>query len=181
MMPERSETDGAAAGVTMDAPCTDSRFPNTANVAGRRVRIVGLGTPFGDDRAGWEVVTLLRNALPSGTRADITSDPFLVSDGLPGDELLIVIDACRGSGPPGSVHRFEWPDSRLTANGGISSHGVGLTAALELAGVLGRLPQHVIVFAIEGTSADPGTGLSQPVEAALPEVAARVLAEFACG
>jgi hydrogenase maturation protease len=146
---------------------------------GRRVRIIGLGTPFGDDRVGWDVVERLRQVLPGGMCVDATSDPFVVADEPAGEELLIVIDACHGAGVPGSVHRFEWPDSRLVMDGAVSSHGGRLTAALELADVLGRLPRHVIVFAIEGESSGPVAGMSPAVEAALPEVVARVLAERA--
>src|SRR5688572_25080383 len=148
---------------------------------GCRTRLVGLGSPFGDDRAGWEVVARLSDAPLTGTRAETTSDPLRVLDGPAGCELLVVIDACRGAGTPGSFHRFEWPDARLTAAGGVSSHGVGLTAALELAGALGRLPARVVVLAIEGEAAEPGAELSPAVEAALPAVVARVLAEVAGG
>ena len=158
---------------------TDSGPRDPTDTAGRSARVVGLGTPFGDDRCGWEVVSRLRNALPVGTRADATPDPLAVLDTEPEDELLIVVDACHGAGPEGSVHRFEWPDPRLTADGGVSSHGVRLAAALELAGVLGRLPPRVVVFAVEGHAAEPGAGLGRAVEAALPEVVARVLAELA--
>jgi hydrogenase maturation protease len=146
-----------------------------------RARVVGLGSPFGDDRAGWEVIARLRGALPVGTCAETTSDPLRVLDGPPGCELLVVIDACRGAGPVGSLHRFEWPDSRLSAGGGVSSHGVSLAAALELAGALGRLPARVVVLAVEGESGEPGAELSRTVELALPDVVARVLAELAGG
>ncbi len=157
---------------------TVSGAPNPTGAVGGPARVIGLGTPFGDDRAGWEVVARLRNVLPVGTRADATSDPLVVLDTRPEDGLLVVIDACRGAGPEGSVHRFEWPDPQLTADGGVSSHGVGLAAALALAGILGRLPSRVVVFAVEGRSAEPGAGLSRAVEEALPGVVAHVLAEL---
>ena len=141
-----------------------------------RVRVVGLGTPFGDDRAGWEVV----ERLPPELAAEVTSDPLAVLECPPGCELLVVIDACRGADPrPSTLHRFEWPDARLLTEGGVSSHGVGLTAALELATALGRLPRRVVVFAIEGEAEAHGAGLSPAVEAALPVAVARVLAEIA--
>jgi hydrogenase maturation protease len=160
------------------APRTAFGAANPTGEVAPRARIIGLGTPFGDDRAAWEVVAHL-DALPPGAYACATSDPLTVVEGPSATELLIVIDACRGAGPPGSVHRFVWPDPRFTTDCGVSSHGVGLTAALELGRVLGRLPPHVIVFAIEGESAAPGGGLSRAVEAALPEVVVRVRAELA--
>jgi hydrogenase maturation protease len=152
--------------------------PDPQPFAGHRSRVVGLGTPFGDDRAGWEVVERLRERLPPGTPTEVTSDPLAVLECVSDCELLIVIDACRGADPrPGTLHRFEWPDPRLTAESGVSSHGVGLTAALELAAALGRLPPRVVVFAIEGEAGQPGAGLSRAVELALPGAVAGVLAE----
>jgi hydrogenase maturation protease len=142
-----------------------------------RIWVVGLGTPAGDDRAGWAVVELLRGALPHDTRADTTNDPLQVLDAPPGCETLIVIDACRGAGRPGTVHRFVWPDPRVSATHGVSSHGVGLAAALELGAALEQRVPRVVVFAVEGRADDPGGGLSAEVEAALPELVARVLGE----
>jgi hydrogenase maturation protease len=144
-----------------------------------RIWVVGLGTPAGDDRAGWAVVERLRGAVPDDARADTTSDPLRVLYSPTGCETLIVIDSCRGAGRPGTVHRFLWPDPRLIVTSGVSSHGVGLAAALELASTLGQLPPRVVVFAVEGRAADPGTELSREVEAALPGVVAQVLSEVA--
>lgn len=152
---------------------------NSTETAEIRSWVVGLGTAFGDDRGGWDVVARLRNASPVGTRITATSDPLAVVDAPGGCRLLVVVDACRGAGPPGSVHRFVWPDPRLVAAGTASSHGVGLAAALQLAGALGRLPPRVVVLAVEGTAGEPGAGLSRTVEAALPDVVALVLAELA--
>ena len=188
MPPARSDSSSGGARVATEcrtplsstAPAEPvSGVPNLVSCAGRSALVIGLGTSFGDDRAGWEVVVRLQDVLPVGPRAAAASDPLVVLDTLPGDELLIVVDACRGAGPEGSVHRFEWPDPRLTAECGVSSHGVRLTAALELAGRLGRLPPRVVVFAVEGSSAEPGAGLSPAVAVVLPEVVDRVLAELA--
>jgi hydrogenase maturation protease len=146
-----------------------------------QVWVMGLGTPFGDDRAGWEVVAQLRDSLPAGVQAGTTSDPLAVVDIPPNCERLIIIDAGRGAGAPGSVHRYEWPDRRLIDGGSVSTHGVGLVAALELTAVLGKLPARVVIFALEGGEGDstaPGAGLSHAVETAIPIAVARILAEI---
>jgi hypothetical protein len=54
-----------------------------------------------------------------------------------------------------------------------------LVAALELGATLGRLPPRVVLFALEGGSAEPGATLSAAAEAAIPNVVARVLVELA--
>lgn len=140
-------------------------------------RVVGLGTPHGDDRAGSEAIALL-GALPPVTCAETSRDPFDILSGPPGCARLIVIDSCRGAGPVGSIHRFEWPDPRLRAVSSASSHGVGLTEVLELAGALCRLPPRVVVFAVEGEATGSHEGLSATVEAAIPELVARVRIEI---
>jgi hydrogenase maturation protease len=143
--------------------------------------VVGIGSPHGDDRFGWEVVSRLLGVLPRGVRAITVSDPLAVADVPPGCKLLVVVDACRGAGSAGSVHCFAWPDPRLAMTPIASSHGIGLASALTIAGALGRLPPRVVVLAVEGESAQPGRGLSAAVGAAVLDVAGRVLEEIAAG
>ena len=151
---------------------------NPTGEGGCRVWIIGLGTASGDDRVGWEVVAGLRDVLPAGVRCHPAADPLALLDGPAGCELLVVIDACQGAGPPGTLHRFEWPDPRLVTVRSTSSHGVGLVAALELAMMLGRLPPKVVILSVEGIQSGPSMSLSLEVEATIPEIISRVLAEI---
>ena len=170
-----------SAGQSIEPDATASSDASQTRADESRSWVVGLATAFGEDRVGWEVVAGLRGALTTNALVTVTSDPLAVVDAPLGCRLLVVIDACRGAGPPGSIHRFEWPDPRLVASGTASSHGIGLAAALHLAGTLGRLPPRVVVLAVEGDAGEPGQGLSAAVEAVLPEVVARVRAELASG
>jgi hydrogenase maturation protease len=141
--------------------------------------VIGLGSNHGDDRIGWEVVAQLHTIRPTGIQTHCTSDPLTIVDVSTNCSLLIVVDACLGTGLPGTIHRLVWPDTRLAATGGVSSHGVGLVVALRLAEALGKLPPQVIVFAIEADSGEPGSALNPLVEAAIPKVVAMILAEAA--
>lgn len=145
-----------------------------------RAWVIGLGTAFGDDRIGWEVVARLPAALPAGVRCCTTSDPLSVIEAPVGCELLIVIDACNGAGLPGTVHRFEWPDARLVTVESMSSHGVGLAEALDLAATLGRLPPKAVILSVEGVHGGSGLRPSSTVEAAISEIISLVLAEIQC-
>jgi hydrogenase maturation protease len=143
------------------------------------VYVLGIGSPHGDDRFGWEVVSRLGGTLPVGVRVIAASNPLAITEVPPGCELLVIVDACRGAGSAGSVHEFAWQDLRLATTPVTSSHGIGLADALKLVEALGKLPARVIVIVAEWESAEPGCGLSSVVEAAVPKVVARVLAEIA--
>ncbi|MBA4189870.1 MAG: peptidase M52 [Planctomycetaceae bacterium] len=147
------------------------------NVIGRLVWIVGLGSDHGDDRVGWEVAVRLQETAERDFKVTISADPLCITESPTGCDLLLVIDACRGAGSPGSIHRFEWPDPKFTAIPDVSSHGISLSMALELAATLGRLPPSVVVLAIEGEAYEPGMGLSPSVEAKIPALVECVLTE----
>jgi len=64
------------------------------------------------------------------------------------------------------------------ATAAASSHGMGLGEAVELARVLGRLPERLVVYAVEGEDVSVGRGLSAPVRTAVAVVAERVRQEI---
>lgn len=140
--------------------------------------VIGLGSDHGDDQAGWKVIEQLRRSRPNRVQSHASHDPLAIADLPEGCPLLIVVDACCGAGEPGSIHRFEWPDSRLDAAFGESSHGLGLASALRLMEALGKLPQRVVIFAIEAESREPGTILNKRIDEAIPAVVSLVLAEI---
>jgi hydrogenase maturation protease len=139
------------------------------------VWVIGLGTHHGDDQVGWRVIDQLAATVPPGVGTRSTPDTMAVTSVSTECKLLIVVDACRGADTPGTVHRFVWPDTRLAATLGVSSHGVGLVHALRLAEALERLPPTVIVLAVESLAFEPGSRMSSRVQAAIPEVVRRVM------
>ncbi|MFE0644976.1 hydrogenase maturation protease [Streptomyces sp. NPDC058877] len=153
--------------------------------AGRTV-VIGVGNEFRrDDGVGWVVVDRL--AEPAPRAPDLTGVELAFSDGDPGRligmwqgaTLGIVVDAAHAHpGCPGRVHRLEVTQGELAASAAASSHGMGLGEAVELARVLGWLPQRLVVFAVEGEDASVGRGLSAPVQAAVASVADRVRREI---
>jgi hydrogenase maturation protease len=147
------------------------------------VRVVGLGSPSGDDAAGWEVVKRLREAVPASADVQLQQEdsPVRLLDLLDGRGTLVVIDAGRCGGATGAVHRFTWPDTRLDALRPASTHGIGITQALGLAAALGLLPPRVVLFAVEAGELRPEAGLSPAVAAALPGLVRQVCDELSPG
>ncbi len=82
----------------------------------------------------------------------------------------------------GTIRRFDAARDPLPeATFGLSTHGFGLVEAIELARVLGSLPERCVIYAIEARSFDLGAALSPAVAAAVDDVVERVLAEIAGG
>ena len=122
-----------------------------------KIRVLGIGSPSGDDQAGWLVADAL---LKSGSlqqagvtiekldRPGISLIPLLANA-----DWIILIDAMQchpvqSCIEPGQVHHFDalsWPDYRH----GLSSHGLGVIEALTLARELGEWPGRFDLFGIE--------------------------------
>jgi hydrogenase maturation protease len=141
------------------------------------VRLIGIGSPHGDDAVGWEVVRRLQSRLSN--KNGIHLHRLHGGNGLlhllDGTRSLLLIDAAITGSRPGTIHRWTWPDERLAIQPPGSTHGLGLAETLRLAETLGLLPPTVAIIAIEGRENAPGTDL-EPVIASLVE---QLAAEFA--
>lgn len=150
--------------------------------AARESILLGVGNlDRGDDAAGRIAARLLHDAVPPGigvVECDGEATSLLTL--LTGRDLVVVVDACQSGQPAGTVRRFDVSTTPLpSASYGVSTHGLGLDAALELARSLGQLPSRCIVYAVEGQDFTTGAGLSPPVAAAVRDVVPALVAEFA--
>jgi hydrogenase maturation protease len=147
-----------------------------------RVCILGIGSPSGDDQAGWLTVDAL---LASGVKA--RHDGWVVEKlDRPGANLIpllekahrvILVDAMRGSGRAGETHHFD-RDDWAGYGAGLSSHGFGVLDALTLAQALGSLPPRLDLYGIEIGSANPGEAPRGEVLAAALRLAERIAASL---
>jgi len=142
------------------------------------VRIVGLGSPHGDDRAGWAAVAALAGA-PLPPRVELRTCASPATELLPalqGARRVILVDAVAGDAP-GTIVRGD-RGALAARRGGLSTHGVTLDTLLDLAETFGALPPEL---AWVGVTIDPaqanGESLSVPVAAALPALARAALEE----
>lgn len=81
--------------------------------------------------------------------------------------------------PAGTIRRLDASCEPLPVplRGSSSTHAFALDQAIELGRVLDRLPETVIVFAVEGRTFEAGSGLSEELEAMIPALANAVLIE----
>jgi hydrogenase maturation protease len=140
--------------------------------------IVGVGSPFGDDQAGWRLVGMLQRRPHVPARLKMIDEATQLVDEFDGCRRLIIVDACRYGGLVGAVTRLRWPDPRITERHNHSTHGVGVCDALRLAERLGRLPPAVEIFGIEVGDCEPGREICLEVLQAVAELEAVILAEL---
>ena len=89
-----------------------------------------------------------------------------------GRRRAIIVDAGGCGDPPGSIHRLEVGIDELPKGSSpASSHSAGLTEAVALGDVVDALPDELILLAVEPADMSQGEGLSEPVAAALPDLA----------
>ena len=146
-----------------------------------RVCIFGIGSPSGDDQAGWLVVDAL-------AACGVHTDRERVIEKLdrPGANLIslldnsdrvILVDAMQSNGEAGEIRCFgreNWADYRH----GLSSHGFGVLDALALAQELGGLPAKLVLYGIEIGSVNPGDEPAKCIQDAAWQLAQHITTEL---
>ncbi|MEW6120567.1 MAG: hydrogenase maturation protease [Pseudomonadota bacterium] len=141
------------------------------------VRVLGTGSPAGDDQAGWWVIDALHglgieNA--NGVELDKLDRPgATLVPRLEHAAHVVLIDAMTSGAAPGTVRQFDRADWR-GYEGGLSSHGFGVFAALALAEAMGSLPPRLDLYGIEIGAAEPGSAITPAVREAARALAARL-------
>lgn len=146
-----------------------------------RVVVVGVGNTLrGDDAAGLEAARRLRDLLPPEVRV-VQSDgePSRLLDAWEGADAVVILDAVSSEGSPGAVHRLDASSEPLPARlFGASTHELGVGEAIELARALGRLPERVVVFGVEGADFGARDELSPEAARGVAEAVAAVAKEL---
>ncbi len=149
------------------------------NPAGQVV-LIGVGNPYRrDDGIGPALAAAIGGLdLPGVIVLTSDGEPSRLLDAWTGARLAVVVDAVRpGGGEPGQIHRFSGCPADGDS-GPASTHGLGIGQAAALGQALDRLPDRLVVLAVEAADVGYGEQLSPPVAAALASLTSLVLAEL---
>ena len=123
----------------------------------KRLCVFGIGSPFGDDRHGWEAIEMLRRSplnLPGWhiefDRLDRPGPGLL--DRMEGADAVVLIDALCSGAEPGSVMPVD-REALAQSGARYSSHALGVAEVLELGERLSALPERLLVIGIEAGGA----------------------------
>lgn len=146
--------------------------------------VIGVGNGVrGDDGVGLEVVRRLKRRVGPGVEVmESSGDPAQLLAAWKGMETAIVVDAVVSGGPAGGLIRCEVGREPIPgAFSRRSTHEMGLAAAIELARELDELPDRLVLYGIEGTRFEVGTGLSAAVKDEMGRVEDAILQELTAG
>ena len=130
--------------------------------------VVGLGSPYGDDQVGWIACEQLKKEL-----GHLQKIAFVTTDRSGLDWLsriseagqVVFIDAMRSGEIPGTIRKIDLNTAQWNKSAAsLSSHGISLNDAIEVAQSLGDFPEVSSVWAIEIDQCNIDSDLSEPVK-----------------
>ena len=172
----------------------------------KRILVLGLGNILlMDEGVGSRVAQLLQmeprvkhgaKYLAGGFTAGLPTDVEVIDGGTSAldalllaqrTEKLIVIDALRTGGKPGTIYRAKFQAgekdklAEVLAGQGrskISLHQIGLIDALAIAERLNCVPEEIVIIGVEPAAVNYGLELTDEVEQKIPEIIDTVVKEI---
>jgi hydrogenase maturation protease len=139
----------------------------------KRILVLGVGNLLlSDEGVGVHVAQrMMTMAMPPEVQVvEGGTDGFGLVNVITEADRMILIDAVRGGGQPGSIYRFEiedcppYPDIFKT-----SVHQISILEVINLSSLIGSTPRTTII-GIEPACMEMGMELSPAVEAKVPRV-----------
>jgi hydrogenase maturation protease len=145
-----------------------------------RILVIGVGNEYrSDDAVGLVVARRLRRlSLENVTVIEESGEGADLLESWEGADMVIIVDAASSGAKPGTIHCIDAGVKQIPR--GLlhySTHAFSVGAAVELARVMGRLPPHILVYAIEGARFEEGMALSGAIEESASAVVGLVLKE----
>jgi len=118
------------------------------------ILVAGIGSPFGADQLGWQVIDALQDHAQNDT--GLTRCKFSkldrpgagLVDTLQGYQRVIMIDAVQAGKPRGTLVQLD-AEQISEQSSGLSSHNFGVAEAIALARAMGVLPEDIVLFGLD--------------------------------
>jgi hydrogenase maturation protease len=143
-------------------------------------RVIGIGQPAaGDDAVGHAIIEAMGElALPPGVELVRVREASALLPLLEDVSQVVVVDAVIGAGAPGTVRVLDESELDGAGMSSVSSHGIGVVQAIELARTLSPHAPEVRLVAVSiAAPSEYREGLSEEVSCAVAE-AARLVASL---
>jgi len=151
------------------------------STADPNVLLIGVGNEYrSDDGAGLYAARAIREKhLPDLVVKEESGEGAALMDAWDGFARVVVVDAVSSGAVPGTIHRLDAGVQSVPSKFfHYSTHAFSVAEAVELARTIGRLPESLVLFGIEGETYIAGSHLSRPVADALPGLIDRIVFEL---
>jgi len=146
--------------------------------------IVGVGNVLlKDEGIGVHVVRALQEMDLASLSGEVevvdggtSPDAFDTAEGA---DKLIIVDAARGGGEPGTIYRFAPDDVSGEPKFLASLHDLGLLDSLRMMEAVGDPPRDTVIIGVEPAEVDWGLELTPALRGRLPDVVRIVVEEQA--
>ncbi|MFH1699876.1 MAG: hydrogenase maturation protease [Candidatus Zixiibacteriota bacterium] len=132
------------------------------------VLIIGLGNDYrSDDGIGLYVSRCIeQNVIRGVSVINGISDGTSLLDYWDGKDHVILIDAVSPNQSPGYLYKFDGLSENISEDlfTAFSTHSLNIQETIKLGKALGKLPQKLTIYGIEGEKFKPGNKLSKTVE-----------------
>lgn len=148
-----------------------------------KVAVIGMGNLLlKDEGVGIHVIQALEKASLEGCGEFMIVDGGTCTDILlqlpQGIEKLIIVDAVKGGGEPGSIYRFTPGDIAFELGTQTSVHQLGLAESLEMMAAARTEAPQVIILGIEPKEIDWGLEISAELQEQVPQMITLVKEEL---
>jgi len=145
-----------------------------------RFAVVGVGNLLlKDEGIGVHIARALQQIdIPHNVKIIDGGTSLDLPDCLENVDKLIIIDAVKTGGQPGTIYRFHPYDMDIESEGIISLHELGLAQSLRMMRLIGNEPKETVIIGIEPKEINWGTELSAELQQKIPEIINIVLGEI---
>ncbi len=150
-----------------------------------KIYIFGIGSPFGDDQAGWLVIDELqkRIALEELLKESISLVKYdrpnlnILADTQVADYVYLIDAVITGNAPIGTINEFNQAQI-INTNELVSTHGVSIAEALAIGKALGNLPENIRCYGIEIEPSNTIAGVSSEVLHAIQHLTDKLIIQI---
>lgn len=148
------------------------------------VKIIGIGSPYGDDQLGWNVIEMISQSnelqfyKPEHLLIEYHDRPGIrLLEYMKDAKMVILVDAIvTKNKSPGTCYRFQ-NEELYGCDFPLSSHEIGVEETLQLGKVLNCLPKDIILYGIEIDSCHSISEISPVVQSSIVELAHLIVDE----
>ncbi|MBF0523830.1 MAG: HyaD/HybD family hydrogenase maturation endopeptidase [Deltaproteobacteria bacterium] len=148
----------------------------------QRIVIMGVGnTILTDEGVGVRVLEILRDRYAFPANVNLVDGGTLglsLLGVVEGADLLIVIDAVKNQGSPGTLYRLTWDDITGRVRYKDSMHQLDLVEALTITELIFERPEIIIIGVEPADISTPGLSLTPMIQEKTQDMVQMVLAEL---